>query len=209
MTSNPEFLTQEASSIRTQTTSISPDFSFLREVEEASGEKVSLCYRCRKCSSGCPVSFAMDYVPDVLLRRVQFGLRDSVLNSTTIWICASCETCTTRCPNEIDIAGVMDTLRQMALASGFEARAAPEVRDIPIFHMAFVDSIGFGGRVYEAGMVVRYMLKTNPRAKLKSGELVEQAKFGWQMFKRGKFKLLPHRIRRTGEIKKLFKKGGR
>lgn len=206
---NSELSTEEVSSLETRAASISPDFSFLREVGEASGEKVSLCYQCRKCSSGCPVSFAMDYLPDVTLRMVQFGLRDRVLSSATIWICASCETCTTRCPNEIDIAGVMDTLRQMALASGFETRAAPEVRDIPKFHMAFLDSIRAGGRVHEAGMVVRYMLKTNPRAKLKSGELLEQAKFGWQMFRRGKVKILPYRIRQTGEIKKLFKKSGR
>jgi heterodisulfide reductase subunit C len=121
--------------------------SFLREVESASGEKVSLCYQCRKCSSGCPVTFAMDYLPDVILRMVQLGFKDRVLGSSTIWICASCETCTTRCPNGIDIAGVIDTLRRMTLAEG---RAAPlAVKDIPKFHEAFLSSIKAGGRVNE------------------------------------------------------------
>jgi heterodisulfide reductase subunit C len=148
----------------------------------------------------------MDYLPDVILRMVQLGFRDRVLNSSTIWICASCETCTTRCPNEIDIAGVIDTLRRMALSEG---RVAPAVKDIPKFHQAFLSSIKAGGRVNEVGMLRRYLLKTNLWAKLRSGELLEQAKLGWGMFRRGKLKIWPHRIRQAGEIKKLFAKSGR
>jgi len=77
---------------------------FLEEVNQHSGEKVQLCFQCFKCSLGCPVSFAMDYLPHQLLRMVQMGLKDRVLHSHTIWVCAACETCTTRCPNHIDIA---------------------------------------------------------------------------------------------------------
>jgi heterodisulfide reductase subunit C len=148
----------------------------------------------------------MDYLPDVILRMVQLGLKDRVLNSTTIWVCASCETCTTRCPNEIDIAGVMDTLRHMALAQG---RAAPAVRDVPKFHQAFLGAIEAGGRVNELGMIRRYMLKTNPWPKIWSGELLEQAKLGWGMFRRGKLKIRPHRIRQSREIKEMFAKSRR
>jgi heterodisulfide reductase subunit C len=148
----------------------------------------------------------MDYLPDVIMRMIQLGLKDRVLNSSTIWICASCETCTTRCPNEIDIAGVLDTLRRIALLEG---RAAPAVRDIPKFHQAFLGSIKAGGRVNEFGMVRSYMLKTNLWAKLRSGELLEQAMLGWGMFRRGKLKLRPHRIRQSGEIKRLFEKSRR
>jgi heterodisulfide reductase subunit C len=197
------------SSPQRQAVSIIPDFSFFRKVNEASGENIALCYQCRKCSSGCPVSFAMDYLPDVILRMVQLGLKDRVLNSSTIWICASCETCTTRCPNEIDIAEVMDTLRHMALSEG---KAAPSVKDVPKFHQAFLGSIEAGGRVHEITMLRKYMLKTLKSslwAKLWSGELLEQAKLGWGMFKRGKLNIRSHKIRQTGEIKKLFAKSRR
>ncbi len=145
----------------------------------------------------------MDYLPDVVMRMVQLGLKEKVLNSNTIWVCASCETCTTRCPNEIDIAGVMDTLRRMALAEG---KVAPAVRDVPKFHKAFLDSIKSGGRVHEIGMIAGYTLKAEPMAKLRSGELMEQAGLGWDMFKRGKLNIRPHKIRQTKEIKKLFTK---
>jgi heterodisulfide reductase subunit C len=181
--------------------SIGHDFLFFREVEEKSGEKVSLCYQCRKCSSGCPVAFAMDYPPDVILHMVHLGLRDRVLNSRTIWVCLSCETCTTRCPNDIDIAGVMDALRQIALREG---RVAAEVKEIPKFYRAFLGSIKAGGRVHEVSMLAMYMLRTNLLAKLSSGELLEQARLGWAMLRRGKLKLRPKRIRQTQEIKRLF-----
>ncbi len=182
-----------------------PNSLFLREVEEVSGEKVSSCYQCQKCSSGCPVAFAMDFLPHMIIHMVQLGLKEQVLKSSTIWVCASCETCTTRCPNEIDIAGVMDTLRRMAIAS----RVTPGEKDIPKFHLAFLGSIKGGGRVHELGMLARYMLKADFWSKLKSGELLDEAKIGWEMFKRGKFKILPHKMPRAKEIKKLFEQGKR
>jgi len=134
---------------------------------------------------------------------VQLGMKDRVLNSNTIWVCASCETCTTRCPNEIDIAGVMDTLRHMALAEG---KAAPAVKDIPKFHEAFLGSVKAGGRIHEIGMIASYMTKTNPLSKLGNGELIEQGKLGLDMFKHGKLSIRPHKIKQTKEIKKLFDK---
>jgi len=72
--------------------------AFLEEVEGGSGVKVSACFQCRKCTNGCPVTFAMDLYPDQVMRYIQLGIREPVLNSSTIWVCASCETCTTRCP---------------------------------------------------------------------------------------------------------------
>ncbi len=206
MTLKPQLLKEESSSAK-ETAFITPGSSFLHEVEELGGEKISLCYQCKKCSSGCPVNFAMDYLPHVILRMVQLGLKDRVLGSATIWICASCETCTTRCPNEIDIAGVMDALRRLALAQA--SPVAPAVGDVPKFHLAFLDSIKAGGRVHEVSMLARYMLKTNLWAKLKSGEFLKEARLGWEMFRRGKLKLLPHLRRRSGEVKKIFEQSRR
>jgi len=208
---NSQRLRKEDTPLKPEAVSIIPSFPFLREVEETSGEKVSLCYQCKKCSSGCPVTFAMDYLPHVVLRMAQVGLRDRVLGSATIWICASCETCTTRCPNEIDVAGVMDTLRRMALKADVSgvAKLPSSVRDIAGFHSAFLSSIKAGGRVHEIGMLASYMLRVNLWAKLRSGWLLKEAKLGWEMFRRGKLKLLPHKMHQTREIGKLFQRSGR
>ena len=90
-------------------------------VIESAGEEIYDCYQCYKCSAGCPVSFDMDLLPHQVIRSVLFNQEEKVLSSRTIWICATCETCTTRCPNEIDIAGVMDVLRQIQTESRKQA----------------------------------------------------------------------------------------
>jgi len=182
---------------------IIPDHTWLNEVEKNSGVTVSACYQCKKCSSGCPVTFAMDYLPNQMLHMIQMGLKEEVLKSATIWVCASCETCTTRCPNDIDIAKIMDTMRMESRKAGL---ATGEKR-VPVFHDAFLSSVKNKGRVYELGMIGQYTLRSGEvAAKLKSGSLMEEAKLGWQMFKKGKLKLFPQKIKRRGEVKRLFKK---
>lgn len=182
---------------------ITPDHTWLNEVEKSSGVAVSACYQCKKCSSGCPVTFAMEYIPHQILHMIHLGLKEEVLKSATIWVCASCETCTTRCPNDIDIAKIMDVMRMESLKSGL---AIGEKR-VPVFHQAFLSSIENKGRVYELGMIGQYSLKSGEVTnKLKSGTLIDEARLGWQMFKKGKLKLFPRKIKRREEVKRLFKK---
>ena len=175
---------------------------FGETVSELSGVDIATCYQCGKCTAGCPIVMEMSHTPNQIMRLIQLGLKEAVLNSPTIWLCASCETCTTRCPKGVDIAKIMDTMRMASLKSGM---ATGEKR-VPIFHEAFLSSIKSKGRVYELGMIGQYTLKSGDTAlKLKDGSLMEEAKLGWQMFKKGKLKLFPQKIRRTGEIKRLFK----
>ncbi len=158
------------------------------------------CYQCGKCSNGCPVTFAMDVLPHQLIRMLQLGLTEEVLQSKTIWVCASCETCTTRCPNNIDIAHVMDTLRQLATEEG---KVAPSEKNAPVFHKEFLSSIKRGGRINELDMIIRYTLKSEG---IKG--MVRQAGMGLKMLRRGKFKLLPEGAHGKGEVKQIFKRTG-
>lgn len=176
-------------------TVIQPDGRFLEAVEAYSGESPSLCYQCRKCTNGCPVAFAMDVMPNQVMRMVQLGLEEEVLRSKTIWICASCQTCTTRCPNDIDIAHLMDALRQLSRKAG----VPPSQPNVVKFHDAFLDSLRRHGRVFELGMVGRYKLATM--------DLFSDTKLAWEMFKRGKLKFLPSRIRDRREVRDMFNKG--
>lgn len=173
---------------------IQPDATCANAMEARSGEPVSRCYQCRKCTNGCPLAFAMDVKPNQVMRMVQFGMKDEVLASRTIWICASCQTCTTRCPNDIDIAHVMDSLRQLCRESGVEA-AEPNVVK---FHDAFLDSVRRHGRLFEFGMVGRYKLATL--------NLFGDTALAWKMFKRGKLKFLPTSIRGKREVREMFDK---
>ncbi len=180
------------------------DPAFLKEVEEGSGIKVSACFQCRKCTNGCPVTFAMDIYPDQMMRYIQFGLKKEVWESATIWVCASCETCTTRCPNEIDIAGVMDFLKQTVVVEKAKAKES----QVLAFHRAFMDDIRKRGRVFETGLVQNYMLKSGEwLTKLKDLTILDEMRLGWTMYRKGRLNFLPRHIKGREEIKKLFKKG--
>ncbi len=174
------------------TSTVQPNSSFLELVEQRSGEPVSRCYQCRKCTNGCPLAFAMDWTPNQVMRLVQLGQADRLLGSHTIWICASCQTCTTRCPNQIDIAHVMDTLRQLCL----QQQAQPGEPAVVKFHRAFLSSIRRYGRVYELGMVGRYKLST--------GRLFDDMRLAWAMFRRGKLRFLPESVRARHEVRDMF-----
>ena len=166
--------------------------SFLLEVVQASGEKIQACYQCQKCSAGCPVAYAMDILPNQLLRHIQYDHRERILSSKTIWICASCYACSVRCPNNIDIAKIMDALRNLSLRSGVE----PGEKDIPVFHSVFLDTIKSRGRVHELSLIL--LLKSRTK------DFFKDAGLGWKMFLKGKIKLLPSRFAAGKEIQEIF-----
>lgn len=87
---------------------------FVREIETISGESLLACNQCGKCSAGCPVAFAMDILPNQVIRLAQLGIEE-VLDSQTIWTCAACLTCVARCPKGIDLPRVMEALRLIHL----------------------------------------------------------------------------------------------
>lgn len=89
--------------------------SFVGKVEEISGQDLLACYQCGKCSAGCPAVSDMDILPNQIIRYAQLGFKDELLQSKSIWICASCFTCNSRCPKGINIAEVIEAIRQILL----------------------------------------------------------------------------------------------
>jgi heterodisulfide reductase subunit C len=68
----------------------------------------------------------MDWLPNQVIRLVQLGDEDA-LKSKTIWLCASCFTCATRCPKGVDLSKVMEALRTILLRKGFDEVKIKEV----------------------------------------------------------------------------------
>ena len=96
------------------------DPKFKQEISKMhGGEKVMRCFQCGTCTSDCPIArFSETYRPRQIIRMVQLGLRDRVLNSDTLWLCAACFTCTDRCPQDVEVASVIRVLRNLAAEKG-------------------------------------------------------------------------------------------
>ena len=111
------------------------DKDFKNRVNELSGENVDLCFQCGGCSSGCPMTQEMDYLPSKIIRMAQMSM-DDALESKTIWVCSTCFNCEVRCPRGIDVAAVMEALRQMVLRKkhnevSLDDLTAEELRELP------------------------------------------------------------------------------
>lgn len=101
---------------------------FVKLVERISGEKLANCYQCGNCTAGCPVSFAMDYGPQEIIRLLQLGQEDTVKNANSMWLCAGCLQCYSRCPKGVSAANILEALRQLTLRKGEDHEP---VKDLP------------------------------------------------------------------------------
>lgn len=170
------------------------DGELLAEVSRRADTPVAACFQCHKCTTGCPVGPDADLLPSQVMRLLHLGAADAVLQSQAIWLCASCEACTTRCPMDIDVAGVMDALRMIAIE-----------RQVPVpdahakhFNRSFLGSVRRHGRVYELGMMTAYKLRT--------GDLLSDVGKVPQMLSKGKLALLPKSCGNTAEVREVFRR---
>ncbi len=168
------------------------------EIRERCGENVFLCYQCKKCTAGCPVAAYFDLTPHQILRACQFGQADLVLNSRTISLCAACETCSTRCPQGIDIARIMDVLEIMAR----EQDIKPKAPTVPAFYESANRGINWFGRMWELGLMAELYVREfftwrDGRPLLDFAQLFKyDAPLAIKMFRNGKLKILPSIARR-------------
>lgn len=100
---------------------------FAKKVKEISREDILSCYQCGMCSAGCPIGFAMDLLPNQIIQLVQLGLEEDIAKSKTIWLCASCLTCSIRCPRGLDLAKVMEALRLISLRKNIDYARPTEI----------------------------------------------------------------------------------
>lgn len=153
-------------------------------IQQATGENVFLCYHCVKCTSGCPLLDYFDLAPNQIMRAAQLGQQELIFASKTPWLCASCQTCTTRCPQGIDLARVMDFIVSEALQQGI----APKVPEVALFNKVFLRDVDILGRSYELGLIAELNLRT--------GQPLKDVPLGLEMVKRGGINLLPEIVRR-------------
>jgi ferredoxin len=162
--------------------------SLAARVRSGAGENAYKCYQCKKCSTGCPVAQFADVHPAQIMRAVQLGDEEMSVDSRFIWLCTGCETCSTRCPQGIDVAAIMDELRIIARQDGRVRKDMPFSSILDINYKSFRR----WGRLYELELVSRDLLK-RPKAAL--GYL----SLGPKMMAKRKIGLLPT----VGDRKKM------
>ena len=180
---------------------LTPDYSLLEQVEAVGPFQTGACFQCRKCTNGCPVTFAMDFYPDEVIRMVILGQREAVLACQTIWVCAACETCTTRCPNDVRISELMDCLKEMALHESVPA-AQPRILAL---HETFLNNIKKRGRLYETTLLPAYLLKSRLLLdKWNSGAWRYDLNLGRKMLSKGRLPLMPKSIKGKREVREIL-----
>jgi len=97
------------------------DMKFKKEVQKIpGGERMMMCFQCGTCTADCPIArFSDTYRPRKLLRMAQLGLKNKVLSSDQLWLCAACYTCVDHCPQDVEISSVIRALRNMAVEEGY------------------------------------------------------------------------------------------
>lgn len=168
--------------------------SITTAVQEISGVDLSVCFQCKKCTSGCPVSKLVGTPPSEIMRRLHLNAGDEILESDILWMCVSCETCSARCPMGIDIAAVMDALRHLALVKG----ASRQKGNVPLFNRAFLKTVRMFGRSYDIAMITAYKLGTL--------KLMDDTEKFPSMLKKRKIALLPSFRGDRKTTKRIFKK---
>ncbi len=167
--------------------------SLKHPVEALSGVDLSVCFQCKKCSSGCPVAKVTKSRPSEIMRQLHLGAGNELLESDLIWTCASCETCSARCPMGIDVAAVMDALRQLAVARA----ASPQQGNVPLFNRAFLKTVETFGRTYELAMSAAYTLGT--------GKFMTDTEKCPALLKKKKIALLPPRGADRKAVSRIFR----
>ena len=144
----------------------------------------------------------MDMLPNQLVRLVQLGHIDKAMRSAAVWQCVSCMTCTTRCPKLVDCAGILDVLRQFSVEWDV---ISPEHRRTAIFQQAFLDNIRRHGRVAELNLVGEFKTRGFLHD-LNIPHLFKDALLAPQLFRRGKLRFMPGKVRDCGVVERIFQR---
>jgi heterodisulfide reductase subunit C len=171
--------------------------TFLEQVKYVpGGERINRCIQCGTCTGSCPVSYAMDISPRQLVALFRAGEMERIMKSSTIWICASCYACTTRCPSGIKITDVIYAFKRTAMEKGLPTDA-PQVQRLA---KIFTKVLTRYGRLHEGSLIAEYQLRTNPL------KLFGFLPLGMKMFSTKRIGILPHRIKAHAALARIIRK---
>jgi heterodisulfide reductase subunit C len=175
-------------------TTSTPSTTLAATIAAGCGENVFKCYQCKRCTSGCPVAPYTEMHPATIMRAVQLGQADMIFDDKFLWLCTGCETCTTRCPQGIDVEAVIDELKIIGRREGRIPADAPFANVVRLNY----DSIKRWGRLYEIELLMRDKM-TRPST------MFDDVGMGLKMLRKGKLGLLPGRGGDNAAVDRMVK----
>jgi len=175
--------------------------SFVEEINHllyaSKGNPINTCIQCGTCSATCPVASGgfMDNSPRRIIALIRAGFKEQVLKANTFWYCASCYQCTVRCPRNIDIAELMYGLKRYTVWKTEHQEGLIG----PVFSETFVKMILRTGRSYEPVLAPTYMFTYG------LPKMIQEATMGTALMLKGRLPLLPARIKRLDNFKRMIK----
>jgi heterodisulfide reductase subunit C len=170
---------------------------FLKQVEDIpAGERIKRCIQCGTCTGSCPVSYAMDISPRQLIALFRAGEMETIMKSRSIWICASCYACTTRCPSGIKITDIIYALKRTAMGKNYKSQA----RQVQVLAGLFISNLMSYGRLHEGTLIRKYYTKTGITKLFGFIPLVRK------MHQTKRLGLFPRRIRAHESLSRIIKK---
>jgi len=165
------------------------------------GENIRRCYACGSCTIICPV-YEIDerYNPRKIIRMAILGMKDELLRSDIIWLCANCYTCYEKCPQDVRFTSIIQAIKNIAIKEQKMGRI--KIKE-PSYYFAgsFLKSVLLHGRLWEPELFIRLFLSLRDIKKLKAF-----LPLGIKMFIHGKLPLLPSRVKAKKDIKRIFSK---
>ena len=151
------------------------------------------CYQCGKCTAGCPLSDVYEYQPNQVIRLIQLNKIDSILNANSVYLCASCEICSSRCPQEVDIAAIMNYLR---IKSWYYRKF--KLSDIANFYGIFLRILKIFGRSFEPLLIVFLNISNK--------KFFNDLDVAVKILKKRKIKLIPEFVKKRSDVSQIIKK---
>jgi Fe-S oxidoreductase len=126
---------------------------------ERLAEECRPCYQCGQCTSSCPSGRELYRGPRRIVRLILAGEIEAVMKSDDLWRCTACGACTDNCRMEIDIASILQRLRQLERTHGrlirCPERSAADIAAKRLRRRPRIDAMQFGAAMAARGHVPR------------------------------------------------------
>ncbi|MGQ9498081.1 MAG: 4Fe-4S dicluster domain-containing protein [Desulfotomaculales bacterium] len=92
------------------------ELGLVDEIKTLGGEELLECIQCAKCAAACPMVLAgFSFFNKRVIQAILLGLREPLLDDSSIWACQSCNRCTEVCPRDVKPFEIVQAMRRVAV----------------------------------------------------------------------------------------------